>query len=417
MEHFTRTHFTLGRIFGIPVGLNASWFAIFAIVVWTLATGYFPQVAPMTPIWTMRAVAVFAALAFFASILAHEFGHALVAQASGIEVRGVTLFVLGGVSRIASEPRNAREELFIAAAGPLASLGLAVAGYAAAVFLPKTALITALLAYLVLVNLALAAFNLIPALPLDGGRILRAAIWRVSGSAHRATRYCAWAGRSCGVAMAGVGIAAGLLGGWLLGFWLIVIGIFIERSAYASSVAALAADLERMNSLQQVVAVLHSTTNASSGHPLPGIRGMAAGPGDRLGRETPMNVEARYHALMEQVIEWRSRLDVLPRPGELTSDDPDVPPDEGRAYQEARMEMYDILNRIDVEVRSRLDEAEIDRGFGRLSSLYQEWKQPELASADLTDDPGDSIAAGRPERFAPTPEEVLTREPGSSLEV
>ena len=414
-EQFTRTHVTVGRVFGIPVGLNYSWFAVFVVVLWTLATGYFPQVAPGTPLWTIRFVSAIAALAFFGSILAHEFGHALAARHCGIEVRGVTLFVLGGVSRIAAEPRTAGEELYIAAAGPMVSLGLAIGGYLVAVVAPKSAVMTALFAYLVLVNLALAAFNLVPALPLDGGRVLRALIWAVCGDGHRATRYCARGGRACGIGMVASGIAASALGGFLLGFWLVVIGVFIERSARSSGTAAANAEREAI-SLQRAPAPLHTSTGGTWEMLAP-VFAEGAGDGRRYARGMTMGIEKRYHDLLERVVGWRARLDVLPRPGEISEEESAIAPQQGLEYQEARIAMYDRLNDIDVKVRSRLDENDIERKFADLSSLYDEWRSAEHFDASGVDDPGDSILSGRPVRFAPSPEEVLQREPGSSAEV
>ena len=142
-----------------------------------------------------------------------------------------------------------------------------------------------------------------------------------------------------------------------------------------------------------------------------------AGDGRRYARGMTMGIEERYHDLLERVVGWRARLDVLPRPGEISEEESAIAPEQGLEYQEARIAMYDQLNDIDVKVRSRLDENDIERKFADLSSLYDEWRRAEPFDASNVDDPGDSILSGRPERFAPSPEEVLQREPGSSAEV
>jgi Zn-dependent protease len=385
LDHLTRTHVPLGRISRVPVGLNASWFAVFALVVWTLGRGYFPQVAPGAGAGAVWGAALAGALLFFGSILAHELGHALCALACGIEVKGITLFLLGGVSRIASEPRDAGEELRIAIAGPAVSVALSLIAGVAAFLTTGSPLGNALAIYLVLVNAALAVFNMIPALPLDGGRVLRAILWRTSGDALRATRWSATAGRFCGLSMIALGAISGVFGALVYGFWFVLIGVFIDRSAKGS---ARAAEESAAEALKETVRVLG--TDAMSEHD--------------------------YRHLLERIVMWRARLDALPRPAEVSDDaggDEDAI-ETGRRFVDDRMEMYRLLNEIDVDVRSRLSQNGIEEKLGRLAGIYLGWSGP---SARQEEAPEDSLLAGRPERYAPSPEEALTHEPGSSVEV
>ena len=169
----------LFQLFGIRVRLDASWFIIAALVAWSLATGAFPSLYPrLTPrvYWLMGVVGT---IGLLLSIVIHEFFHALVARRHQISIRGITLFIFGGVAEMGVEPTNARAELTMAAAGPVASIVLALLGQGVSGIargswpVPVTGVIT----YLAMINGALAVFNLLPAFPLDGGRIFRAALW------------------------------------------------------------------------------------------------------------------------------------------------------------------------------------------------------------------------------------------------
>ena len=181
-----RDSLTLGRIAGIRFGVNWSWLIVFALIVWTLATGIFPEQNPGHTDGTYVAIAIVAAILFFTSLLMHEFGHALAAKREGVEIEGITLWLFGGVAKFKGMFPSAGAEFRIAIAGPLVSLALGalfvlVAWKAA---LPEVA--DAVAAWLGYINLTLLVFNLLPALPLDGGRVLRSALW-----ATRAT----WRGR------------------------------------------------------------------------------------------------------------------------------------------------------------------------------------------------------------------------------
>jgi Zn-dependent protease len=230
----------IGRILGIPLRLHVSWFLVFALVSWSLAVGYFPAQLPGMPAWTYWVTAAVAALVLFASVILHELGHSLVARRRGVAIAGITLFVFGGVSQMREEPPDARTELQVALAGPLISVGLALlfglAAYLTGADTGPTAL-SAFLAYLAMINATLAVFNMIPAFPLDGGRVLRAGLWRVRGDVGAATRAAAGVSRFVALAMIAVGIFQ-LLGGRFGGLWLALIGWFILQAGSAAAAQA-----------------------------------------------------------------------------------------------------------------------------------------------------------------------------------
>ena len=208
----------LGKIAGVDVGIHYSWFAVLALVSWSLSRGLLPEHFPGWSGHAYWATGVLAALALFASVLVHELAHSLVAKARGFPVEGITLFLLGGVSNLKAESRHPRDELVISAVGPLTSLGLAAffglalallrdsdASTASSVwFLTMVDLANSPLAavvwYVALVNLLLAGFNLLPAFPLDGGRVLRSVVWGFTGSLSRATGVAARGGQIVAIA-------------------------------------------------------------------------------------------------------------------------------------------------------------------------------------------------------------------------
>lgn len=230
-----RDSFSLGRIFGISVGINWSVLLILALLMWTLATGIFPDQNPGLGDGTYFAMGVAAALAFFASILLHELGHALQARRDGMEIDGITLWLFGGVARFTGMFPSAGAEFRIAIAGPLVSLGLG-GGFVALALVPglPTA-VDGVSAWLGFINLLLLAFNLLPALPLDGGRMLRAALWRWRGDLGSATRMAAGVGRVVAIGIIGVGALLFLLGDRFGGLWLAVIGWFVLQAAGAEA--------------------------------------------------------------------------------------------------------------------------------------------------------------------------------------
>src|SRR5256714_7596844 len=185
---------SLGRIAGIRVGLNWSLVVVIALIAWTLATGSFPSAAPGQGAGAYWAAGLVAAVLFLASLLAHELAHSVVAQRLGVRVEGITLWLFGGVSRLSGDVRSSRAEALIAVVGPITSLVLAglfflVGAGVSAGYGPGLAATTA--GWLGTINIILAVFNLLPAFPLDGGRVLRALLWGRTGDRIRATRIAA----------------------------------------------------------------------------------------------------------------------------------------------------------------------------------------------------------------------------------
>jgi Zn-dependent protease/CBS domain-containing protein len=225
---------SLGRIAGVAVGLHWSWLFIVGLLIWNLAVVVFPDAQPGRSDGVYAAMALTATLLFFACLIAHELGHAVQARREGVQIDGITLWVFGGVARFSGAFPSAGAELRIALAGPLVSLALGVACAAPALLLAEDTPAQGVAVWLASMNLLLLAFNMLPALPLDGGRVLRALLWRRSGDFVRATRTAGALGRGFGQVMIGVGVLLALLGG-LGGLWLALIGWFLVTAAAAES--------------------------------------------------------------------------------------------------------------------------------------------------------------------------------------
>ncbi|MGW3104315.1 site-2 protease family protein [Streptomyces sp. NPDC001100] len=228
--------FSLGRIAGVRIGLHWSVLVIVMLVTVTLAAGRFPDAHPGRPAWVYWSLGLLAAVVFLASLLAHELAHAIGARRNGVQVDGITLWMLGGVARLRGEAPTPGAELRIAAVGPLTSA--VVGGLFTGVALWLEALHTSELvveavAWLAAINIVLAVFNALPAAPLDGGRLLRAFLWHRTGDPVRATRGAAAAGRVLGWFMILTGFAALLFGGDLSGLWPALIGWFLIATATA----------------------------------------------------------------------------------------------------------------------------------------------------------------------------------------
>ena len=225
----------LGRLAGIEVGLHWSLAIVFVLIVWTLAGQVFPLVVPDQPQSAYWLTSVVAAMLFYVSLLSHEMGHALVARRLGVKVEGITLWIFGGVARLRSDASTPGTEARIAIAGPVVSLVLAIFFGAATFGLDAGAgppLIEGACGWLAFSNATLLLFNLIPAFPLDGGRILRAWLWRRTRDRYRATSTAARLGRACAFVMIGVGLVALFLQeGTLSGLWLIFLGWFLMSAA------------------------------------------------------------------------------------------------------------------------------------------------------------------------------------------
>jgi Zn-dependent protease len=224
----------IGRIAGIEVGLHWSLAIVFALIVWTLAGQVLPSVVPDQPQSAYWIVSSVAGLLFYVSLLSHEMGHALVARRLGVNVDGITIWIFGGVARLRGDAATPGVEARIAIAGPLVSLALAILFGAATFILDATGgppLVEGGCAWLAGSNAVLLLFNLIPAFPLDGGRLLRAWLWQRRGDRYRATSGAAWLGRMCAFLMIGVGLLQLLVQGALSGLWPIFLGWFLMTAA------------------------------------------------------------------------------------------------------------------------------------------------------------------------------------------
>ncbi len=245
--------FRLARIFGISIQVDWSWLLIFSLVSWSLSAT-FGQIHSGWSVGMRWGMAMLAAFLFFASVLAHELAHSLAALSRGVAVQNITLFMFGGVSNIQREPDSPAEELFITIVGPLTSLflGAVFLVIGAGGYLPNSAMsatslwgrlqpINTILAWLGSINIMVGFFNLIPAFPLDGGRIVRSLFWAISGDVHIATRWASLLGQGIGWSMIFGGLAMTLgvrlpvFGtGLFNGVWLIFIGWFLNNAAAAS---------------------------------------------------------------------------------------------------------------------------------------------------------------------------------------
>lgn len=225
--------FQLGVFRGIPIFLHWSLAIIFLLLTWSIASGLSPEAFPTIGAGAQWLIAALTAALYIASILAHELGHATVAQRLGVGVRRITLLVFGGIAELERESETARAELRIAVAGPIVSFALAVVflGLGGLAIAIDQAVIEAPLIYLGVANLLLAIFNLVPGYPLDGGRILRAIVWQRTGSMEQADRRAAQSGQIVGFAFFTIAVFLILQGQFLTGLWLLAIGWFIQNNS------------------------------------------------------------------------------------------------------------------------------------------------------------------------------------------
>jgi len=235
-----KSTFTLGRLAGVEVGFNWSWLIVVALIGWSLAEAVFPDSTPGLASTTYVIMAAIAVPAFFACLLLHELGHATQAQREGMEIDGITLWVFGGVARFRGMFPSAGAEFRIAIAGPLVTLALVALFVAISLAAPLPAAVDGVVGWLASVNLLLLGFNLVPALPLDGGRVLRAALWQVKDDYAAATRTAATLGRLFGQLLITGGVFLVFLTGSLGGLWLAMIGWFLLLAAEAEAQAAVA---------------------------------------------------------------------------------------------------------------------------------------------------------------------------------
>ena len=232
----------LFRVSGIDVEAHWSWTFIVVLLVWSLAVAVFPISNPGLSDTTYAIMGVAGALLLFASLALHELGHAVQARREGMPIEGITLWLLGGVSRFRGAFPSAGAELRIAIAGPLVSLALGVVMLAAALVIPLPGALDGVLHYLGAMNLVLLAFNLIPALPLDGGRVLRASLWARRGDLASATRTAVTISGAFGRGLIAAGVMLVLLTGALGGLWLALIGWFLLNAAAGEGMMAVGKD-------------------------------------------------------------------------------------------------------------------------------------------------------------------------------
>ena len=228
----------LFKIFGFKVRIDPSWLLVAALIIWSLSNAYFPDVLPGLTPYDYVALGTVSMLGLFASLILHELSHSLVARVFGLKIGSITLFIFGGVAELESEPKSPKSEFWIAIAGPLMSFALAGFSYAIAIFLMSIEVskpLVAIFQYLAFINLVLASFNLIPAFPLDGGRIFRAALWYFRNDIFSATKVASAFGSAFGFLLIVAGVFSIFSTNMVGGLWQILIGFFVlnaSRNSY-----------------------------------------------------------------------------------------------------------------------------------------------------------------------------------------
>ncbi len=224
------TRIPLFQLFGLKVRLHPSWFVLAALVLWSLGEGYFPYAVPGLEIvdyWIMAAAGL---LGLAVSVVAHEMAHALVGRRFGMSTAGITLFVFGGVAELEQEPSDPKGEVLMALAGPLLSVAASGLAYGLEEFCAGTRA-AVVLDYLGFLNLLLAGFNMLPAFPMDGGRVLRACLWAWRGDVVWATRKAAAGAAVLGLGLMAVGVWQLSEGALAAGSWWLVVGFFVRAAA------------------------------------------------------------------------------------------------------------------------------------------------------------------------------------------
>ena len=229
------TDVRLGRVAGVSIGINWSWLIVVALITWSLAAEVFPATNEGLDTATYVAMALAATILYFGSLLLHEIAHALQARREGMQVSGITLWVFGGVARFSGSFPSAGAEFRVAFAGPLVTLVLGAAFLGAARLLRLPAEVDAVLSWLGLMNLFLFAFNMLPAVPLDGGRVLHSVLWKLRGSLAWATQVVGRLGQLLGLLMIAGGVLLALYEDFTSGLWLSLIGWFVAAAAAAET--------------------------------------------------------------------------------------------------------------------------------------------------------------------------------------
>lgn len=228
---------TLFKLFGFSVRIDISWIIIAALITWSLAANAFPHFYENLSTQTYWLMGIVGALGLFVSIIFHEMCHSLVARRYGLPMKGITLFIFGGVAEMDDEPPSAKAELMMALAGPASSIVLAIGFGVVYIFGTMAAWprpITGVIGYLGMINGVLAAFNLVPAFPLDGGRVLRAVLWSWKDNVKWATRAASQIGSGFGLVLIALGVWSLLLGNLIGGIWWFLIGMFVRGAANMS---------------------------------------------------------------------------------------------------------------------------------------------------------------------------------------
>jgi Zn-dependent protease/CBS domain-containing protein len=224
-------HISLGKVIGIPINLDYSWFLVLLLLTWMLAQSYFPQEFKHWSQFSYWSIGLVTSILFFLSILLHELGHSIVARKYKIKVKRITLFIFGGVAEITSEPPKSTAEFWIAIAGPIASFLLAGIFYLLEHLFAGNNYLVAPFRYLAFINFILAVFNLIPGFPLDGGRVLRSIVWAITKNLKKATTIAANVGRFFGYFFILLGVLQIFQNNFIDGIWIAFIGWFLESAA------------------------------------------------------------------------------------------------------------------------------------------------------------------------------------------
>jgi Zn-dependent protease len=227
----------LFEVLGFTIKLDPSWFIVFFLVAWSLSSALFPQLYPELGTTTYWLMGIIGSLALFVSVVVHELSHSLIARRYGLPMRGITLFLFGGVAEMSDEPPSAKAELMVAIAGPIASVAVAVVcqlgkWLGESVGLPVP--VTGVLGYLAAINIVLVVFNILPAFPLDGGRVLRSILWQIKDDLRWATRWSSRIGQAFGLGFIALGLIQVFAGNLVGGLWIGLIGMFLRGAAQAS---------------------------------------------------------------------------------------------------------------------------------------------------------------------------------------
>ena len=225
------------RLLGFEIKIDPSWIIVLFLMIWSLSLGVFPQYYQGLPSTTYWWMGIFGAIGLFVSIVIHELFHSLVARRFGLSIRGITLFMFGGVAEMTEEPANAKTEFYMALAGPVTSIALGMIFYSTYLILKRLGVsmgITGIFGYLGIINWALAGFNLIPAFPLDGGRILRSILWWRKKDLRWATRIAPRMGEIFGFTLILLGVFSIFRGSFVGGIWLFLIGMFLQNASQVS---------------------------------------------------------------------------------------------------------------------------------------------------------------------------------------